>query len=284
MVRAKSTKGSAYSTSHEHPFNNPTFPVLPTIYSYYQFCYSQAIMTSLNIQESDIPELSGKKVIITGASSGIGLEAASIFAEKGASVLNLDINPPSVPVHENVEYRKCDISNWNELLAAFKHAGDVHIAVSNAGVSEETDYFADTFDEESGELLEPTYGVLGVNLRGVFNFTKLALSNFRKRKYPGSIVITSSATAYSPEHSLPVYSASKLAVSIMACIILLRNLKETNTKSLDIAHWPCAGSAIDSATGRHYDQLRGACSYHHSAAAQTPRCTHHSRRSAGQLS
>ena len=226
MVRAKSTKSSAYSTSHRQPFKTPTFPVLANIHSLYQF-YSvfQAIMTSLNIPESDIPDLPGKKAIITGASSGIGLEAAAIFAEKGASVLNLDINPPSVPVHENVEYRKCDISNWQELLAAFKHAGDVHIAVSNAGVSEETDYFADTFDEESGELLEPTYGVLGVNLRGVFNFTKLALSNFRKRKYPGSIVITSSATAYSPEHSLPVYSASKLAVSIVACIILLLKMK-----------------------------------------------------------
>lgn len=177
-------------------------------------------MTSLSIKESDIPDLTGKKVIITGASSGIGLEAAGIFAEKGASVLNLDINPPNVTVHSNIEYRKCDISNWAELLASFRHAGDVHIAVANAGVSEETDYFADTFDHETGELLEPTYGVLAVNLRGVFNFTKLALSSFRKRNYPGSIVITSSATAYSPEHSLPVYSASKLAVSIISCICL----------------------------------------------------------------
>ena len=83
--------------------------------------------------------------------------------------------------------------------------------MSNAGVSEETDYLADASDDHD-ELLEPTYGVLDVNLRGVLNFTKLAVSHFRRRRHAGSIVITSSATAYAPEQSLPVYSASKLAV------------------------------------------------------------------------
>lgn len=170
------------------------------------------IMTSFKINEADLGDLTGKRVIITGASSGIGLGAATIFARKGASVLNLDINPPPDGGHESIEYRACDISRWDELVAAFKHAGDIDIAVSNAGVSEETDYFADTFDDSTGELLEPAYGVLNVNLRAVLNFTKLALSNFRRRRYPGSIVITSSATAYAPEQSLPVYSASKLAV------------------------------------------------------------------------
>ncbi|KAK2616581.1 hypothetical protein QQS21_000404 [Conoideocrella luteorostrata] len=169
-------------------------------------------MTALQINVDDIPDLSNKNVIITGASSGIGLAAATIFAQKGASVLNLDINPPPAGGHKSIEYFKCDTSRWDHLIAAFRHAGDVDIAVANAGVSEETDYFADTFDESTGELIEPTYGVLDVNVRGVLNFTKLALSNYRRRKHPGSIVITSSATAYSPEQSLPVYSASKLAL------------------------------------------------------------------------
>lgn len=172
------------------------------------------IMTTLHLSLDDIPELKGRRVIITGGSSGIGFAATSIFANKGAYVFNLDVNPPSpkFKTHPNVEYRQTDISKWDELKAAFSYAGNVDIAVSNAGVSEETDYFADTFDEE-GNLLEPEYRVLDVNLRAVFNFTKLALSHFRSRKYPGSLVITSSATAYSPEQSLPVYSAAKLAVS-----------------------------------------------------------------------
>ncbi|KAB8209384.1 insect type alcohol dehydrogenase ADH-like classical c SDR [Aspergillus parasiticus SU-1] len=177
-------------------------------------------MTSLEICEDDIPSLYGKRVIITGASSGIGQAAATIFAQKGASVLNLDVNPPEGRPHERVEYRQCDVSDWDSLRSAFQNAGDIDIAVSNAGVSEETDYFADTFDPATGELLEPQYRVLDVNLRAVLNFAKLAISHFRRRKHAGSIVITSSATAYAPEQSLPVYSASKLAL-----IGLVRSLR-----------------------------------------------------------
>ena len=168
-------------------------------------------MTSLNIDIHDIPDLTGKRVILTGGSSGIGLAAATIFAQKGATVLDLDINPPPADTHSSIEYYPCNVSKWNDLKQAFQHAGDIDIAVSNAGVSEETDYFADAFDDNN-ELLEPRYGVLDVNLRAVLNFTKLALSHFRHRKCPGSIVITSSATAYAPEQSLPVYGASKFAV------------------------------------------------------------------------
>ncbi|KAF4910859.1 Short-chain dehydrogenase/reductase ATR7 [Colletotrichum fructicola] len=168
-------------------------------------------MTTLHFALSDIPSLHGKRVIITGASSGIGLAAARIFAEKGAWVLNLDINPPPSGQPEDVEFRQCDISSWSSLLDAFRYAGDIDIAVSNAGVSEEVDYFADTFDEVTGDLIEPEYRVLDVNLRAVANFVKLSVSHFRRRKCPGSIVITSSATAYAPEQSLPVYSGSKLA-------------------------------------------------------------------------
>lgn len=51
-----------------------------------------------------------------------------------------------------------------------------------------------------------------VNLRAVINFVHLALSAFRKYDRGGSIVITASATGYSPEHSLPVYSAAKAGV------------------------------------------------------------------------
>lgn len=129
-------------------------------------------------------------------------------------MLLLDRNPPAEPLNSSrLEYFPCDVTRWPDLLAAFQHAGRVDVAVANAGVSEEADYFADTFDE-AGALVEPAYGALDVNLRGVLNFTKLAISSMRRLHVSGSIVITSSATAYSPEHSLPVYSAAKLAVSL----------------------------------------------------------------------
>lgn len=82
-------------------------------------------------------------------------------------------------------------------------------------MSEEHDYSEDRLDE-AGDLMEPRYNVIEVNYRGVLNFVKLATSCMRRQGQGGSIVITSSATAYSPEQSLPVYSATKLAVSVQS--------------------------------------------------------------------
>lgn len=136
----------------------------------------------------------------------------------------LDLSPPHPedgPNPQNLHASICNIASWKELSAAFARIGRVDIAISNAGVSQECDYFADTFDEE-GNLEEPTYNVLEVNFRAVLNFIKLSLSAFSKQGPGGSIVITSSATGLSPEQSLPVYSAAKCGL-----LGLVRGLRST---------------------------------------------------------
>lgn len=195
-------------------------------------------MASLRITSAEIPSQKGKTAIITGeylsqpflhnlcqfdmvtdtlrdqstgGSSGIGYAAARLLAEREASVHIIDVNPPEEDV-SNIRFHKCDITKWSELRAIFQEVGHIDYAFANAGVSEETNYFADQFDSD-GLLVEPTYAVLDVNLRGVYNVIKLAWSQMRADKTHGSIVITTSATAYSPEQSLPVYSSGKLAVS-----------------------------------------------------------------------
>jgi NAD(P)-dependent dehydrogenase (short-subunit alcohol dehydrogenase family) len=136
------------------------------------------------------------------------------MARKGAKVYILDLNEPTEPAPE-LHFRKVNVASWAELRAVFAEAGHVDYAFANAGVSEETNYFADTFDAE-GNLQEPTYAVLDVNLRGVLNFVKLAWSTMRKNGTAGSIVITTSATAYAPEQSLPVYASGKIAVRTLS--------------------------------------------------------------------
>lgn len=168
-------------------------------------------MTELKIGESDIPQLDGKTAIISGGSSGIGLATAKIIASRGAEVIILDIRPPEETLSASIRYQRCDISKWTELRAAFFAAGPIHIAVANAGQSEDGSYLADSCDQD-GKLLEPTYDLIDTNIRGTLNFVKLALYSMKKHDITGSIVITSSATAYSAEQSLPVYSGTKAAV------------------------------------------------------------------------
>ncbi|KAJ8113161.1 hypothetical protein ONZ43_g5216 [Nemania bipapillata] len=188
-------------------------------------------MTTLHLTIDDIPDLKGKVALITGGASGIGLAAARILAFRGAVVHVLDLVPidndfdifevpgqeepdrnvlGSVPAHA-IRFHKCDITDWAALRGVFSSVGHIDIAVANAGVSQEADYFADTFDA-NGDLEEPRYGVIDVNYRAVLNFVKLALSQFAKQESGSSLVLTCSATAYSPEQSLPVYSATKSAL------------------------------------------------------------------------
>lgn len=128
----------------------------------------------------------------------------------------LDLNPPddqSYLQHSTIHFHQCNVASWEGLRQKFQEIGDVHLAFANAGISEHNDYFQDELDDD-GLLLEPKYDqLINVNLRAVINFVKLSWSAMRRQGTGGSIVITTSATAYAPEQSLPVYAGAKLAVS-----------------------------------------------------------------------
>lgn len=137
----------------------------------------------------------------------------NILASKGAKAYILDVNPPDEALLPNVEFIKCNVTSWREICTAFKLVKHVDIAVANAGVCEhDDDYLKDKFDDE-GQLLEPRYEVVEVNYRSVLNFVKLSVRLMRESG-GGSIIITSSATAYAPEQSLSEYSSTKAAVSL----------------------------------------------------------------------
>ncbi|KAM7188761.1 short chain dehydrogenase reductase family [Rhypophila sp. PSN 637] len=173
--------------------------------------FAKETMASLSITETDIPSQTGKIAVITGGSSGIGHAAARILVEKGATVHILDLNPPEQAI-PSVRFHQCSVTNWAELRAAFDQICHLDYVFTNAGTSEETDYFADSLDHD-GLLAEPTYRVIDVNVRG---------SRMRADKTQASIVVTTNATAYAPEQSLPVYSSGKIAL-----VGLIRALRST---------------------------------------------------------
>ena len=154
----------------------------------------------------------------TGGASGIGLTLVKILLSKGAHVTILDLktpdeyNPklnPEMPY--GVRSIKTDITSWVELREAFKQIETCDALFANAGMPEGHDFLDHQFNNKK-ELLEPDYKVIDVNLRGTLNTIKMGHYIMRRQGTGGSIVITSSAMAYSADQSLPLYSATSAAV------------------------------------------------------------------------
>jgi hypothetical protein len=187
-------------------------------------------MTTLYIKESCIPDLSSKTAVITGGSDGIGLGAVETFLVRNARVFILDIKPPPAAVlsHPNVQYIPTNISSWSALTHAFSticitHNASIDIAIANAAVTEEVSYLSSCLQDAPGD--EGEWAILGqqgppsgsykcvdVNLLGTLNFLMLAVRVMKRQVQGGSIVVTTSATAYLPEQSIPLYCSLKGAV------------------------------------------------------------------------
>jgi 3alpha(or 20beta)-hydroxysteroid dehydrogenase len=135
-----------------------------------------------------------KVVVLTGAGSGIGLEAVKLFAKEGAKLMLAGRNEAAlksavqVASAGNAAYLVTDVSKPEDNQRLMKTAedkfGGVDIFVANAGVEGATasivDYPLDAFDQ-----------VMAVNVRGVFLGLKYAIPVIRKRG-KGAIIITSS--------------------------------------------------------------------------------------------
>ena len=159
---------------------------------------------------------SGKRVVITGAGSGIGRETALAFGRRGALVLCTDINAEaaastaSIIIREGGDAlsRKCDVSNTRsmEALANYveKELGAPDILINNAGIG------------LSGSLLDTSVKdwqqVLGVNLWGVIHGCRLFARQMVDNGKAGHIVNVASAAAFLPSRMLPAYATSKSAV------------------------------------------------------------------------
>lgn len=121
------------------------------------------------------------KVLITGASRGMGRETAIKFLNEGHEVIGLDISDPTI-VHNNYIHYTADVSN-NDTLPDIK---DVNILINNAGV------------ENSTRDIE-------INLKGVMYCTiKYALNNPNIKA-----VVNQASSAASTGSDFGEYVASK---------------------------------------------------------------------------
>lgn len=148
-----------------------------------------------------------KTAVVTGASRGIGLETAKLFAQNGYRVYALSRSGTSEK-QENIIPMKCDVTDEDEIRNAFRfifeESGRMDVLVNNAGfgISGAVEF---TDKKQAQKQFE-------VNFFGCFLCCKAAAEYMRKNG-GGRIVNISSLAA---ELSIPFqafYSASKAAVN-----------------------------------------------------------------------
>ncbi|HBI81480.1 MAG TPA: short chain dehydrogenase [Bacteroidales bacterium] len=174
-----------------------------------------------------LKKFSGKVVIITGASSGIGKALAFEFSKYNTKLVlaarNLDeLNVIAKQLHEQgieVLPVRTDVSSESDcknlVEQAVKQFGRVDILVNNAGVSMRA-LFKDVDLKVIRQLME-------VNFWGTVYCTKFALPYLLESK--GSVVGVSSIAGF---HGLPGrsgYSASKFAINGFMETLRIENLK-----------------------------------------------------------
>ncbi|ACK73239.1 short-chain dehydrogenase/reductase SDR [Gloeothece citriformis PCC 7424] len=162
-------------------------------------------------------ELSNHTVLITGGSSGIGLELAREFQKRRNHVIVCSRNPQRLALTKEVlgdiETIECDLAIDAELynLVDFITAktDKLSILVNNAGIQFNSNFLA------SELLLENIDQEIAVNFNALVKLSRLCLPLLRQNSQ-SAIVNISSGLAFSPKKSAPVYCATKAAVHIFS--------------------------------------------------------------------
>ena len=160
--------------------------------------------------------LEGKTAVITGAARGIGKAIALRFASEGANIAFTDL-----AYNERVQALEAELSamgvkakgyasnaanfaDTTEVVGKIiQDFGRIDVLVNNAGITRDTLLMRMT--EEQWDL------VINVNLKSVFNFTKIVQSIMLKQK-SGSIINMSSVVGVSGNAGQSNYSASKAGI------------------------------------------------------------------------
>jgi len=147
-----------------------------------------------------------KTVLITGCSSGFGLETARCFLDRDWKVIATMRKPREDVLlrSEHLRVLALDVTDPESIRQAVAAAGPIDVLVNNAGIG--------VRNALEGTSMETAREVFETNTLGTMAMTQAVLPQFRQRKAGVIINVTSSVTLR-PLPLLAVYTASKAAVN-----------------------------------------------------------------------
>ena len=187
-------------------------------------------------------EIKGHSAIVTGAGSGLGAGVAHALAGAGAKVAVLDINEEAARATAQALGGLaivCDVRDAASAEAAIATARDAHgvarVLVNCAGVGTP----GRAVGRDGPLPLAEFEKVVGINLVGTFNLTRLAASDMfgldpLADDERGVIVNTASVAAFDGQIGQPAYAASKGGVAAMT-LPLAREFSSKGIRVMTIA-------------------------------------------------
>ena len=146
-----------------------------------------------------------KTVLITGCSSGYGLETAHYFHDQGWQVIATmrTPRPELLPQSPRMHVIALDVTNPASIAAALEEAGPIDVLVNNAGLG--------LFGAFEATPMTTVRDIFETNTFGVMAMIQAVLPQFRERRSGVIVNVTSSATL-APFPLVAVYTASKTAI------------------------------------------------------------------------
>jgi meso-butanediol dehydrogenase/(S,S)-butanediol dehydrogenase/diacetyl reductase len=160
--------------------------------------------------------LEGKRIVVTGGTSGIGEATSRRFLDEGARVVALafgeeEIRAAPERVPGLTAALRCDVADGAQVADAFAQVdellGGVDVLVANAGISIRKPFL----EIEAADWQR----VLDVNLTGVFNCAQQAARRMHGGD-GGAILMTASTNGLTGHEYYADYNASKAGVILLA--------------------------------------------------------------------
>jgi NAD(P)-dependent dehydrogenase (short-subunit alcohol dehydrogenase family) len=170
-----------------------------------------------------------KVVLVTGAAMGVGAAISAAFAEEGAAVGLIDVDPQALEATVRTitdaggraigfpgDVREASVSTdaVARLVAEF---GGLDVLVNNAGVVRYG--FLPTFEEEDWDY------VFDINIKAMYRTARVSIPEMRKRG-GGAIINLASVQAYYSHQGAVAYSASKGSVVAFSRALALDHARE----------------------------------------------------------